>query len=84
VKLPDVNLFLYSLDSASHHLRARPWLEALLSGIERVGFAWSVLLEIVRLSTHPRLFANPLAPTEAFSVVEGWLGQPGAKLVHPT
>jgi toxin-antitoxin system PIN domain toxin len=85
VKLPDANLLLYALDEASpHHPRARPWLEALLSGSEPVGFAWTVLLAFVRLSTHPQLFANPLTPTEAFAVVEGWLAQPCVLVLHPT
>jgi uncharacterized protein len=85
VKLPDVNLLLYALDETSpHHPRARPWLEALLSGTEPAGFAWSVLLAFVRLSTRPQLFAHPLAPAEAFAVVEGWLAQPCALVLHPT
>jgi toxin-antitoxin system PIN domain toxin len=85
VKLPDVNLLLYALDETSpHHTRARPWLEALLSGIEPVGFAWSVLLAFVRLSTRAQLFANPLGPAEAFDVIEGWLAQPCALVLHPT
>jgi toxin-antitoxin system PIN domain toxin len=85
MKLPDVNLLLYALDEASpHHGRARPWLEELLSGTEPAGFAWLVLLAFVRLSTRSQLFANPLAPTEAFDVVEGWLAQPCALVLHPT
>jgi toxin-antitoxin system PIN domain toxin len=85
VKLPDVNLLLYALDEASpHHARARPWLEALLSGTEPVGFAWAVLLAFVRLSTRAQVFARPLGPSEAFDVVEGWLAQPCALVLHPT
>jgi len=85
VKLPDVNLLLYALDEASpHHARARLWLEELLSGTEPAGFAWSVLLAFVRLSTRAQLFANPLDPAEAFDVVEGWLAQPCALVLHPT
>jgi toxin-antitoxin system PIN domain toxin len=85
MKLPDVNLLLYALDEASpHHRRARPWLDELLSGTEPAGFAWVVLLAFVRLSTRPQLFANPLSPAEAFDVVEGWLTQPCALVLHPT
>ncbi len=85
MKVPDVNLLLYALDETSpHHLRARPWLESLLSGTEPVGFAWVVILAFVRLSTRPQLFANPLSPGEAFAVVEGWLAQPCALVLHPT
>ena len=85
MKLPDANLLLYALDETSpHHPRARPWLEALLSGTEPVGFAWIVMLAFVRLSTRPQLFMHPLAPTGAFAVVEGWLAQPSALVLHPT
>jgi uncharacterized protein len=85
VKLPDVNLLLYALDEASpHHGHVRPWLEALLSGTEPVGFSWSVLLAFVRLATRPQLFANPLEAAEAFDVVDGWLAQPCALVLHPT
>jgi uncharacterized protein len=85
VKLPDVNFLLYSLDEASpQHARARPWLESLLSGTVPIAFAWSVLLAFARLSTRAQLFANPLDPAEAFDVVEGWLAQPCAVVLHPT
>jgi toxin-antitoxin system PIN domain toxin len=85
VKLPDINLLLYALDEASpHHARARPWLEELLSGTEPAGFAWVVLLAFLRLSTRPQIFANPLDTAEAFDVVEGWLAQPCALVLHPT
>ncbi len=85
MKLPDVNLLLYALDETSpHHSRARPWLEALLSGTEPAGFAWVVLLAFVRLSTRSQLFARPLTPAEAFAVVEGWLAQPCALVLNPT
>jgi predicted nucleic acid-binding protein len=66
VKLPDVNLLLYALDeTAVHHGRARQWLEDVLSGTEPVGFAWSVLLAFLRLSTRPQIFASPFDPAAA-------------------
>lgn len=83
MKLPDVNLLLYALDSESpHHVRARPWLENLLSGSEPVGFTWIVLLAFLRLST--RVFIRPLDPDEAFAITEGWLTQPCALVLNPT
>ena len=85
MKLPDANLLLYALDEASpHHARSRAWVEQVLSGTEPVGFAWAVLLAFLRLSTRPQLFANPLDPSEAFDVVEGWIRQPCAIVLHPT
>jgi toxin-antitoxin system PIN domain toxin len=85
VKLPDVNLLLYALDEASPlNEKARPWLEALLSGNEPVGFSWNVLVAFLRLSTRAQIFLNPLTPTEAFDVVGNWLAQPYSLVVHPT
>lgn len=43
-----------------------------------------MLLAFVRLATSPRVFRAPLEPTEAFAIVEGWLAQPCATIVHPT
>ncbi len=85
MKLPDVNLLLYAIDtSAPRHRAARSWLEGQLSGIETFAFSWSVLLAFLRLSTSTRIFADPLAPEEAFDTIDGWLAQPCATVVHPT
>ncbi|HEX2391892.1 MAG TPA: type II toxin-antitoxin system VapC family toxin [Solirubrobacterales bacterium] len=85
MKLPDINLLLYAVDETSpHHERARPWLEQILSGTEQVGFAWAVLLGFVRISTNPVAFARPLSPADAIDLVEEWLGQPVATILHPT
>lgn len=85
MKLTDANLLLYAVDSTSpHHRGARRWLEEQLSGTETFAFAWVVLLAFLRLATNPRIFAKPLEPSEAFDLVEGWLRQPCATVVHPT
>lgn len=85
MKLPDVNLLLYTADESSPHSSpARAWLEQALSGTEEVGFAWLALLGFIRISTNPASFANPLSPTRAFEFVESWLDQPIAAVVHPT
>jgi toxin-antitoxin system PIN domain toxin len=85
MKLTDVNLLLYAVDERSpKHEAARHWLEEQLSGTETVAFAWAVLLAFVRLGTSPRVFVEPLAPQEAFDVVDDWLDQPCTTVVHPT
>ena len=85
MKLPDLNLLLYAIDEGTpHHGRARPWLEATLSGTEQVGFAWIVLLGFLRISTNPAIFERPLDPAEALDYLDGWLAQPVATVVHPT
>ena len=85
MRLPDANVLLYALDETSaRHASARAWLDAALSGSEEVGFAWVVVLAVLRLTTKPAVFAHPLRPTEAFDIVDEWLAQPCALVVHPT
>jgi toxin-antitoxin system PIN domain toxin len=85
VKLPDVNLLLYAVDESSmHHERAKPWLESTLSGTEEVGFAWSVLLGFVRISTNPVAFGQALTADEALDFTDDWLDRSVATVVHPT
>lgn len=85
MKLVDANLLLYAVDEGSpYHRAARRWLETQLSGAETVAFAWTVLLAFVRLSTNPRVFDDPLTPSDALDLVDSWLAQPNATVVHPT
>jgi toxin-antitoxin system PIN domain toxin len=85
VKLPDVNLLIYSVDESSrHYARARPWLEQTLSGTEEVGFAWVALLGFVRIATNPSAFGNALSLDQAFEFVDSWLESPVAVVVHPS
>lgn len=85
MKLVDANLLLYAVDERSpRHELARSWLERTLSGSETVAFAWSVLLAVVRLATRPAVFRDPMTADEALDLIDGWLAQPGAVVVHPT
>ena len=84
MKVVDANLLLYAIDRRSpRHRAARSWLESQLSGEEPVAFAWIVLLAFARLSTNPVVFERPLSPDRAFDVVDRWLAQPCAVIVHP-
>lgn len=83
MKILDVNLLLYAPDSSSpRHDAARPWVEQTLRSEEVVGLPWTVLLAFLRLSTRAALFAEPLSPTEAMDVIDGWLALP--TVVTPT
>jgi toxin-antitoxin system PIN domain toxin len=85
VKLPDVNLLIYALDEGSvRHEPARAWVEERLSGTETFAFTWVVLLAFIRLTTSPRVFQSPLSISDALDLVDGWLAQPCATVVHPT
>lgn len=85
MKLPDANVLLYALDdTSSRHAGAKAWVDAALSGSEEVGFAWVVLLAVVRLTTKAAVFARPLRAAEAFDIIDEWLAQPCAAILHPT
>jgi toxin-antitoxin system PIN domain toxin len=85
VRLPDANVLIYAIDETSaRHTAARTWLESALSGREPIGFAWVVLLAFLRLTTRATLFDRPLQSGDAFAIVDGWLAQPCATIVHPT
>lgn len=85
MKLPDVNLFVYAYDElAPQHERAKTWLEDVLSDSETVAFAWVALLGFVRLTTSRQRFGSPWSPEQALDVVDSWLVQPMATVVHPT
>ncbi len=84
MKLTDVNLLLYALDSAAPRHRAARVAGGAAVGGRDVRLHLVVLLAFLRLSTNPRVFDRPLDPAEAFDVVDGWLAQPCATVVHPT
>ncbi len=85
MKLLDANVLLYALDDTSaRHTGAKAWVDAALSGSEEVGFAWVVLLAVVRLTTKAAVFARPLRAAEAFDIIDDWLAQPCATILHPT
>jgi toxin-antitoxin system PIN domain toxin len=82
VKIVDLNVLLYAVNSDSaHHSTILPYWEALASGEEEIGFSWSVLLGFLRLSTNPGVFPHPLDPAAALRKVDDWLSLPAARIV---
>ena len=83
--LVDANILLYAVDEASpHHPKARDWLEGSLNGSRRVALPWQSLQAFLRISTNPRALAEPLAPAEAWEVVEAWLDAPMTWVPEPS
>lgn len=75
--LVDANILLYAVDEkAPQHAPAKAWLEQALGGPYRVGLPWQSLTAFVRIATHPRALAQPLAAAEAWSFVQDWLAAP--------
>jgi toxin-antitoxin system PIN domain toxin len=78
----DVNVLLYASDrSSERHAEARRFLDACAAGPEILCLAWPTLMSYLRISTHPRIFAAPLAPDEALGNVSALLALPHVRPV---
>jgi len=82
--LADVNVLIYAFrtDSAEHE-RYRDWLEAIVNGPEAYGVAPQVLSAVVRVTTHPRIFARPSSLGDALAFSQVLMEQPNATLIVP-
>ncbi|MCA1673121.1 MAG: PIN domain-containing protein [Actinobacteria bacterium] len=81
----DANVLLFAQDDTSnHHAGCQRWLTDALNGPVRVGLPWPSLLGFLRIRTHPRAYANPLTPDEAWAHVVEWLDAPAAWIPTPT
>ncbi len=79
--LPDANLLLYAYDQSSpFHPKAAAWCENLMSRSSPVILLPVVVFGFVRISTHPRIFTNPLSVAEAAAHVRAWLGRKQVRL----
>ncbi|MEO8616137.1 MAG: TA system VapC family ribonuclease toxin [Luteolibacter sp.] len=79
--LPDANLLLYAYDQSSpFHLKAAVWCEKIMSSSSPVILLPVVVFGFVRISTHPRIFTDPLSVAEASSHVRSWLGRKQVRL----
>jgi toxin-antitoxin system PIN domain toxin len=72
--LIDANLLVFAVhEEGQFHDKARDWLNAQLNGDRQIGVPWLSLGAFMRIITNPRIFREPLAPTEAWQRVEDWL-----------
>jgi toxin-antitoxin system PIN domain toxin len=84
VILVDANLLLYAYDTTSeHHQAARGWWERSLSDKRLVRLAWITVVAFVRITTHPRVFREPMSITESTDHVGSWLERPMVGLLDP-
>jgi toxin-antitoxin system PIN domain toxin len=85
VILVDANLLLYAkFSDMPQHDRTVRWLEQAVRDGVRIGLPWASLLAFVRISTNARVYARPLAVSQAWEQVEEWLALPGAWVPQPT
>lgn len=79
--LPDANLLLYACDQSSpFHAKAAAWCEHIMSSPSPVILLPVVVFGFVRISTHPRVFTDPLSVAEASAHVRSWLGRKQVRL----
>ena len=82
--LPDVNVLLYAFrDDSVDHARYRGWLDGVVNGAEAYGMSPQVLASVVRLATHPRIYAAPARLDDALSFARVLLEQPTCTVVQP-
>jgi len=80
--IPDANLILYAYDAESpFHPEAATWWSGLLSQSEPVGLCPVVVFAFLRLSTHGRVFEQPLSVGEAKGHIASWLERPNVRLL---
>lgn len=82
--LVDTNILVYGInDQAPQHLAARRFVEELRGGS---GFCvtWSILYELMRITTHPQVFPRPLKPKQAADVVRQLVGDPRVDILCET
>jgi len=82
--LPDVNVLLYAFrEDSVDHPRYREWLGGVVNGDEAYGMAPQVLSAVVRIATHPRIYAAPTKLEEALAFARVLLEQPTCTVVQP-
>lgn len=78
----DVNVLLYASDQASpRYDRALQFLQSRASDPELFCISWPTMMAYIRISTHPRIFSQPLSPEEALKNVESLIGLPRVRVL---
>jgi toxin-antitoxin system PIN domain toxin len=83
VILPDVNVLVHAFRAdSSDHVLCHRWLDAVLNGESRYGMSSLVLNGVIRVCTHPRVFAQPSRIADAIAFCEAILLQPHCIEIH--
>lgn len=83
--LVDANLLVYAhVRAFAQHERAREWLDERLNGAAPVGLPWQSLVAFLRLTTNPRVFAQPEPAGDAWRQVVAWLDSERAWIPQPS
>jgi uncharacterized protein len=84
VILPDVNILVHAFRSdAPHHAICGRWMDDVVNGEARYGMAPQVLSGVVRITTHPKVFAMPSGLDEVLRFCDILLAQPHCVVIQP-
>lgn len=82
--LPDVNVLLYAQkENAPNHQEYYEWLLNVIRGEEAYGMSELVMSSVVRILTHPGIYADPSPLSEALEFVGQLKNQPHCVLISP-
>ena len=82
--LPDVNVLVYAFRSdMEEHPAHRAWLEEVVNGDSVYGMSPQVLASVIRIATHPRIYAHPSRLTDVLAFVSVLIQQPNCQIVQP-
>ncbi len=82
--LPDVNVLLYAFRAdLPDHAACRNWVQAVVDGETAYGMSAQVLCSVVRIATHPRIFAQPSRLDEVTAFVRALRDQPHCQAIEP-
>lgn len=82
--LPDVNVLVYAFRSdAEGHAAYKRWLEDTVNSPAAYAVSPQVLSSLVRITTHPRIFARPSRLAHALDFCDQLMQQPNATIVEP-
>ena len=83
--LLDANILLYAhIRDFPQHEPVRSWLDARLSGEERVGLPWASILAFLRIATNRRVFPRARTIAQAWEQIAQWRAQPNVWIPLPT
>jgi toxin-antitoxin system PIN domain toxin len=78
----DVNVLLYASDTSSPwQAKAIRFLQQRPSDPDLFCIAWSTVMSYLRIATHARIFAHPLAPGEALRNIQSLLDLPRVRVL---
>ena len=82
--LPDVNVLVHAFRADSlDHQSCHAWLDSVVNGDARYGVSPQVLSGVIRVTTHPKVFAQPSHLDEVLRFCQVLLEQPHCVVIQP-